>query len=251
MIFVILAIAMPATLAILAWVTGVVAGSAALLGAKNTEQRIIEDGFLGAFGCFTGLFVSFTAGWIGNRSLSWLNPVWISLALAILLPLIHEINRRFRPIGASLDFSKPGRSTPSKWNWLLFPFPFAISYEVLTWFCWVPLNLMGAFGSHLPAQDAPFVEGQLIAFGGFRIGSVLLLALICFAFLPRACWREVMLVAALAGAVASALDRFCWNWFNSSGGFPVALFGIPIVASGILILLDRYIRSRWPREARA
>jgi hypothetical protein len=244
-IFLILAIAFLAACAILGWVTGVVAGSAISLVAKGRSQRVLEDGFLGTSGGFTGFFL----GWTYTYSIKygtghWLEPVWVSLAFAILLPFAHEVSRSVRPTAASLDFGYPGNLTPSRWNWLLFPFPFAIAYEMLTWVCWAPL---ASRWTH--AQDLPFLEGQLIAFAGFRIGAVFSLALLCFAFLPRTRWRQTIVVAAIAGAVASTLDRFCWGWFNSHGGFLAALFGIPVLASGSLILIDRLIRARQPREA--
>lgn len=245
MIFFVLAIGFLAACVILGWVTGVLAGSAVTLVAEGSSQRVLEDGLLGTSGGFTGFFLGWThAHWINNGTAYWLEPIWIGLAFAILLPFVHEVSRSVSPTVASLDFGRPGNLIPSRWNWLLFPFPFALSYEMLTWACWVPLA-----GRWTPAQDQPYLQGQLFAFTGFRIGAVFPLALFCFAFLPRALWRETIIVAAIAGAVVSAIDRFYWGWFNSHGGFFAALFGIPALASGTLILINRFVRARLPHEA--
>jgi len=237
-ILIILAVAFLAACAILGWVTGVIAGSTVFLVLQGRCQRVLEDGFLGTFGGFTGFFLA----WTYTR----LEPVWIGLALAVLLPFVHEVSRFVRPNTASLDFGRPGNLVPTRWNWLLIPFPFGIGYEMLTWVCWVPLA-----SRWTPTQDLPFLEGRLIAFAGFRMGAVFTLALLGFAFMPRARWRETIVVAAIAGAAASALDRFCWGWFSNHGGLLAALFGIPALAGGTLIFIDRFIRKRGAREATA
>jgi hypothetical protein len=240
-VFFIFATGFFAVCAILAGVTGVVAGSALSLVIKSSQQKMFEDGYLGVIGCAAGLFL----GWIyayavGNENLLWLDPIWLGLVFAILLPFVHELSRHLRPSAASLSFDSTAGAAPSKWNWLLFPFPFALAYALLTGACWVPLATRT-----MPSNYVPYFSGQLFAFAVFRIGAVLSLALVSFAFLPQVRCRETIAVAAIAGVLTSALDRFCWGWFNNHGGFYAALFGTPVLAGCILIPLDRYIRSRW------
>jgi hypothetical protein len=96
----------------------------------------------------------------------------------------------------------------------------------------------------------------------FRTGRVRYSALRQFKFLalcfcPQFVWHlrfqpvagETFSVGALTGLATSVLDRFWWDRVNNRLGFLVALFGIPMLSGGIVILLFRYIDTRRARSA--
>ena len=72
----------------------------------------------------------------------------------------------------------------------------------------------------------------------------MLLSAFCFLFTVRA--RDAALLGTVAALATSVLDRFLWDWFNHFG-YVVALFGIPILSGGTVILILRYIKNHRQR----
>jgi hypothetical protein len=126
-----------------------------------------------------------------------------------------------------------------RWHWLLFPVGFGIANEAITWTLWVPLSR-----STINAQNVHYWEGQVFAFAAIRLLSVVLLSLSWIAFAPPALRWQTFTIGAVTGVVTSFVDRFCWDWVNNHAGYLVALFGIPLVSSSVLILLFRDIDRR-------
>ena len=133
---------------------------------------------------------------------------------------------------------------PSRSNWLLLPVGFAIIYAVITWAYWVPLDRPRIATQSGGTSFIPYWEGEVIGFVAIRILSALVLSLVCCVFPPPGRWLRIFSIGAVTGLVASVIDRFCWNWIQNHVGYLVALFGIPMLSGGILVLLFRFIEGQ-------
>lgn len=130
----------------------------------------------------------------------------------------------------------------SRLNWLLVPVAFTITYEAMTWALWVPLS-RSAVAARNGTVFIPYWEGQVFAFAAIRIIGAMFVFLFCFFLRPPNRWRT-FLVGVLFGCLTSIVDRFCWDWANQLG-FPLALLAIPIVSLTAVILIFRWIETRW------
>jgi hypothetical protein len=120
----------------------------------------------------------------------------------------------------------------------------------MTWLCWVPLSRAAALAQNGISFIA-YWEGEVFGFAAIRILALVLLSPVLVAFAPPVSVWKALSVGALTGLATSVLDRFCFNWVNIRLSYFAAIFGIPILSGGVLMLLFRYIGNRWPRGTRA
>ena len=131
----------------------------------------------------------------------------------------------------------------SRWNWFVLLAGFVVVYAALTWADWVPLD-RGRIGIQNGVSYVPFWEGEVIGFVVIRIAAVVLLSLFCCVLPSPAHWRNMLVSGSVSGLLTSLFDRLEWNWVQNHLGFLVALFGIPLVTSGAVMIFVRSVKRR-------
>jgi hypothetical protein len=136
---------------------------------------------------------------------------------------------------------------PSRWNWLLAPFAFGVSYRLLLWLYWLPERRRWIAAHGGDATSVAFGEGEFDGVTLILSIDTLVLFAICCAFAPRARPREAFVIGGLTALVTAVFQGLLWNFVEGkfgSLGPALAFHGIPIIVACVLVFAFGYSRRR-------
>jgi hypothetical protein len=136
---------------------------------------------------------------------------------------------------------------PSRWNWLLAPLGFGVSYRLVLWLYWLPERRRWIAAHGGDATSVAFGEGELDGLTLSMTIDSLFLFVICCAIAPRARPREALVIGGLTALISAVFQRLLWNFFEGkfgSLGSGFAFHGIPIMVGCVLVFAFGYSRRR-------
>jgi hypothetical protein len=133
---------------------------------------------------------------------------------------------------------------PSRWNWLLAPFGFGVSYRLALWLYWFPERQKWIAAHGGDASSVAFGEGELDGDAIVLTLALLVLFAICCALAPKARVWETFVIGGLTAVITAVCQRLLWNFLASKVGVAAAFYGIPIIVACVFVFAFSYYQRR-------
>jgi hypothetical protein len=132
----------------------------------------------------------------------------------------------------------------SKWNWLLAPLGFGISYRIVLWLYWFPERQRWIAAHGGDTSSVAFGEGELDGDAIVLTLAVLVLFAICCAFAPKARARETFVIGGLTALITAVCQRLLWSFLESKLGPTATFYGIPAIVACVFVFAFSYFQRR-------
>jgi hypothetical protein len=144
------------------------------------------------------------------------------------------------------DASVAFRNMPrlSKWNWLLAPLGFGISYRLALWLYWLPERQRWIAAHGGDANSVAFGEGEMDGTAIILMFTLLVLFVICSVFAPKARAAETIVIGGLTAVITAVCQRLFSSVLASKLGPDATFYGIPIIVACVFIFALSYFRRR-------
>ena len=144
--------------------------------------------------------------------------------------------------GAALWYSLWGGVKRSRWNWLLLPIAFGVTFRIILWFYWMPARNAWRLSHGGGASSVAYGEGEIDAWAVAAAASPWIFSLICCAVGSAPRLAGVLLLGLGVAIGAMTIGVLTREWAVVHSGAFVATHG-PVAIATVLVTGGYYLQS--------